>query len=94
MLGPTLGTRFLRGYVHLNRGDVLVLYTDGISEATNAQDEEFGAPRIRRVIAENLRLPAPEIVDRLLKAVHEYSGRVPPLDDQTVVVIKPRPSRS
>ena len=94
VLGPTLGTRFLRGYVHLNRGDVLVLYTDGISEATNAQDEEFGAPRIRRVIAENLRLPAPEIVDRLLKAVHEYSGRVPPLDDQTVVVIKPRPSRS
>jgi|GEM_PF-98857 len=92
VLGPTVGTRFLRGYVHLRAGDLLVLYTDGISEATNTADEEFGVPRIRQTIAEHLHRSAPDIVDRLIKAVHEFSGRTTPHDDQTVVVVKPRSS--
>jgi sigma-B regulation protein RsbU (phosphoserine phosphatase) len=90
VLGPTVGTRFLRGYVHVRPGDLLVLYTDGISEAADGGDEEFGVQRIRQVIAENLHRTAPEIVERLLKAVQDFSGRKTPLDDQTVVVIKPR----
>ncbi|MCI0409202.1 MAG: SpoIIE family protein phosphatase, partial [Acidobacteria bacterium] len=59
-------------------------------EATNAADEEFGVPRIRKAIADNLHRSAPDIVDRLFKIVHEFSGRTTPHDDQTVVVVKPR----
>ncbi len=97
VLGPTIGTRFQRGYARIRRGDVLVLYTDGVSEAANAADEEFGVARIRKNVADNLQRSAAEIVDRLFKAVHEHSGRTTPLDDQTVVVLKARgrvPARS
>lgn len=93
VLGPTVGIRFLRGYVRLRPGDLLVLYTDGVSEASNAADEEFGVARIRRIVAENLHRGAGEIVDRLFQAVQEFSGRTTPHDDQTVVVIKPRNTR-
>jgi serine phosphatase RsbU (regulator of sigma subunit) len=90
VLGPTLGTRFLRGYVRIRDGDVLVLYTDGISEATDRSDVEFGVERIEKVISGNLHRSAADIVERLLKAVQEFSGRATPHDDQTVVVIKRR----
>ena len=90
VLGPTVGIRFLRGYVRLRPGDLLVLYTDGVSEASNADDEEFGTARIRRIVAENLHRGAGEIVERLFQTVQEFSRRTTPHDDQTVVVIKPR----
>ena len=90
VLGPTHGTRFQRGYARIRRGDVLVLYTDGVSEATNTDDVEFGVTGIRKTIADNLHRSAAEIVDRLFKAVHEHSGRPTPIDDQTVLVVKAR----
>ena len=90
VLGPTVGTRFLRGYVHLRRGDILVLYTDGLSEAADAADIQFGVDRIRRTVADNADRPAADIVDRLFKAARDHSGLATPRDDQTVVVVKPR----
>jgi serine phosphatase RsbU (regulator of sigma subunit) len=90
VLGPTLGGRYMRGYVPFRSGDVLVLYTDGISEAADAADVEFGTDRIRRLIADNADRSAAEIVDRFFKAVQGHSGLATPRDDQTVVVVKAR----
>jgi len=90
VLGPSLGMRYQRGYVTLRPGDVLVLYTDGLSEATDAADAEFGTERIRSIIADCAQRPAAEIVDRLFRAVQQYSGLTTPRDDQTVMVVKAR----
>jgi len=90
VLGPSLGMRYMRGFVTLRPGDVLVLYTDGLSEAANAADVEFGADRIRRIVADHARRPAAEIVDRLFRAVQDHSGLTTPRDDQTVMVAKAR----
>ena len=90
VLGPMSDHRYLRGFVRLRPGDVLVLYTDGVSEAVDASDTEFGVDRIRRLVVENARRSSTEIVDRLLKAVQDHSGLTTPRDDQTVVVVKPR----
>ena len=48
----------------LNPGDVLVLYTDGITEAINGDEEEFGDARLRALIAEHADLPAAALADR------------------------------
>ena len=90
VLGPSLGMRYMRGYVTLRPGDVLVLYTDGLSEAASADDAEFGTDRIRRIVADHARRPAAEIVDRLFRAVQDHSGLTTPRDDQTVMVAKAR----
>ena len=90
VLGPSLGVRYMRGYVALRPGDVVVLYTDGLSEATDSADVEFGTDRIRRLVAENAGRSAADIVDRLFQAVQNYSGLTTPRDDQTVVVVKAR----
>jgi len=72
----------------LQVGDVLVLYTDGITEAINPREEEFGEERLEAVIAENATRPAAEIVRALIDAVSTFAGERGAFDDETVVVIK------
>jgi sigma-B regulation protein RsbU (phosphoserine phosphatase) len=70
-------------------GDVVVMCSDGISEAMNRSLEMFGDTRLRTVIRENARRPAPDIAAALLDAVVEHSGGLKCLsDDCTVVVLK------
>ena len=74
--------------VRLNPGDVIILYTDGITDALNHQDEEFGLPRLKDILSESRALPAGDVVDRIMAAVREFAGSEPPFDDQTLVVLK------
>ncbi len=70
----------------MNPGDMAVLYTDGINEAMDANDEEFGMDRVRELTAEGGDAAA--IKDRLVKAVLEHVGDAPPFDDMCLVVIE------
>jgi serine phosphatase RsbU (regulator of sigma subunit) len=79
----------------LQPGDVLVLYTDGITEARTPDEEEagetlFGEDRLVRVIEENAILSAREIQAAILNAVSEHTKNTPQGDDITLVVIKRR----
>jgi len=74
--------------VDLKPGDVLVLYTDGVTEAINASDEEFGEERLLQVIAENRTRPAQEILDRVLAAITAHAGNQPQFDDITLMVLR------
>ncbi|GAA5510279.1 SpoIIE family protein phosphatase [Novipirellula caenicola] len=67
-------------------GDVAVLYTDGINEAMDEDDNEFGIDKVRELTALGGR--AEEIKDRLVKAVLEHVGDAPPFDDMCLVVIE------
>jgi serine phosphatase RsbU (regulator of sigma subunit) len=76
----------------LGPGEVLVLYTDGVTEALSEAGEEFGLERLEQVLLEQARGSAEEIVDAIEAAVDEFVGEVPPFDDFTLVVLKRVPS--
>jgi phosphoserine phosphatase RsbU/P len=74
--------------IHAKPGDVFVYFSDGIVDATNTKDEQFGRNRMEHVIAKNAGGSAQEIVDALFNAVDEFSTGFEVFDDQTVVVLK------
>jgi len=74
--------------VDLKPGDVLVLYTDGVTEAINDKDEEFGEERLLQVITETRSRPAQEIMDRILAAITAFAGDRPQYDDITIMVLR------
>lgn len=88
-LGIFATTRYSESVVEFRPGDILVMYTDGVVEARDTGDEEFGMKRLEDVIRASSDLRAHEIVKAITKAVDEYSSEVGgPEDDLTVSVIK------
>jgi sigma-B regulation protein RsbU (phosphoserine phosphatase) len=72
----------------LRPGDVLVLFTDGLTEAMNPAGEQFGTDRLRAVVSGAVAQPAAEIVARVFAAVDAHLAGGIPLDDMTLVVAK------
>jgi len=70
------------------RGDLLVLYSDGITEATNPDDEEFGDERLEQIILENKDEPPARVKGNILGALAGHCDGLPQSDDITVVVAK------
>jgi len=70
------------------RGDVLVLYTDGIIEAKNEDGEEYGSQRLRSVIVENVRLNSKQISGKLVDDLYNFTGKNELNDDYTFLIIK------
>jgi sigma-B regulation protein RsbU (phosphoserine phosphatase) len=88
-LGVFDTSRYSESVVDLSSGDVLVMYTDGVVEARNERDEEFGLERLKEVVSASADRRAHEIVHAITTAVDEYSVEVGgPEDDLTVSVIK------
>ncbi|MBV8859496.1 MAG: SpoIIE family protein phosphatase [Acidobacteria bacterium] len=76
--------------VEMRPGDLLLAYTDGLSEALSAGGEEFGEARIREALAETAGLSVDEIRDELVRRVVKWSAGTPQYDDLTFVVMKVR----
>jgi sigma-B regulation protein RsbU (phosphoserine phosphatase) len=74
-------------------GDVFVFFSDGMSDARNLDDDNFGRGRIEKVVAANARGSAQDIVDAIFAAVNKFSAGQMPFDDQTVVALKVKPPR-
>jgi phosphoserine phosphatase RsbU/P len=72
----------------LRSGDVLVLYTDGVTEAFNERDENFGEERLLDCMMRHQSLPAKEMIAVLLAEIRAFSGSAPQSDDITLVVIR------
>jgi serine phosphatase RsbU (regulator of sigma subunit) len=68
-------------------GDLLVLYTDGVPEARDQQEEFFGEQRLLAIAQANLGRSAQDIQDTLLAEVHQFMGDAPRLDDITLMVV-------
>ena len=86
VLGVFANQAFERGEAQLQRGDRLILYTDGVTEACNSQDEEFGEERLLAVLREIRRRSAAELQKEILLAVTSFS-RGPWQDDATLLVV-------
>ena len=87
-LGVDETSPFDQRTVQLDAGDLIVLYTDGVTDATNATEQDFGAERLRQVIFEKRLAPALEIVTALNDALRQFVGAAPQFDDIAVVVVK------
>jgi len=74
--------------IDFTSGDILVLYTDGVTEARNTQEEMFGVESLRELIQKNTSSSAQELVDKVSDAVTSFIGRAPQHDDITVVIIR------
>ena len=73
--------------VKLHAGDVLVICTDGVTEAPNRQGEEYGETRLAKLIQENRGLPVNEPMAAIQASVEEFSGTTQ-ADDITLIVAR------
>jgi sigma-B regulation protein RsbU (phosphoserine phosphatase) len=74
--------------VILDPGDMLVFYSDGLSDTSNAAGEFYETDRLRDFVVAHATRPAAEIADRVLEEVELFSGKVHAFDDRTLVVLK------
>ena len=72
----------------LKAGDIIVLYTDGITEAENAQQDMYGEERLNEVIRACRKQPAAEIITTILESVRTFTGGFTQSDDITLMVIR------
>ncbi len=86
VLGVFANQSFKSGTVELQSGDRMVLYTDGVTEASNSEDEEFGEDRVLQVLQQDPTRTAVEIQKNILQAAAQFS-RGPWQDDATLLVI-------
>jgi hypothetical protein len=73
--------------LELAPGDAIIAYSDGLTEAINAAGEEFGAERLRAVLAELRGRPPAVVGARILAAVETFQGEVRPADDLSLAII-------
>jgi sigma-B regulation protein RsbU (phosphoserine phosphatase) len=74
--------------VALSRSDLLVVYSDGITEAPDKSGEQFGVRRLESLILENKDRPAEEILQAILAAVYAHAGGGAASDDRTLVILR------
>ena len=73
---------------HYQRGDIMVLYTDGVTEAKNAKGDEFGYERLADVLLEVKEMAPKQIQEHLIRRLYEFSGTSNINDDYTTMIVK------
>ncbi|HEX7999134.1 MAG TPA: SpoIIE family protein phosphatase [Pyrinomonadaceae bacterium] len=87
-LGIMPNSPYREGRTQLQPGDVMVIYSDGVSEAVNPQGEEFGTARLHSVVGLNIERSASGIRDRIESALTKFAQGMPAADDITLVIVK------
>ena len=94
--GPVIGLIedcvYEQSTLDLRPGDILLAFTDGISEAMNHDDEEWGEERLIERLARCPEMPAAALVDCLVKAADEFAAGAPQHDDMTLLILKVLPA--
>ncbi len=90
-LGIVSGIQLEEREIALGPGDTVLFYTDGVTDALNAEVDEFGLKRLRRVVQAHQSQSAAAIVQAVNQAVAEFVGDTPQFDDFTLLVLKRQP---
>ncbi len=89
--GPPVGllpdSEYQTAQIELENGDLIVLFTDGISEAMNMQEEEWGERRLINAIESSDGRKPKAIVEGVFRSADEFTGEAPQHDDMTIVVL-------
>lgn len=84
------GTRYQCGEMRLEVGDKIFQYTDGVTEATNAQKELYGMNRLTAILGENSALPPGELLPLIKRDIDHFVGEAPQFDDITMLCLEYR----
>jgi phosphoserine phosphatase RsbU/P len=87
-LGTLPGVQYDETVLRCCPGDVLVFYTDGITDALNAREEDFGLARLEEIVQAHRTEGASQIVNAICEAVAVHASEMKPFDDQTVIVAR------
>ncbi|MEJ7712746.1 MAG: PP2C family protein-serine/threonine phosphatase [Pyrinomonadaceae bacterium] len=87
-LGISPNVEFMDGQMQLSAGDMLVVYSDGVSETNNRRGEEFGEVRLHEVVLRNRQASAAGMRDRIESALTQFAQGTPAADDITLVIVK------
>jgi hypothetical protein len=93
ILGPIPESIFKRGFVFMDPGDTLVMFTDGILEVTNSLGDMYGEERLIDTILNHRNETAKLITEYIFRSIKEFSGEETLEDDATVTVIRRLPER-
>ena len=85
---PDIPTNFVSHIVEMNRGDELIFFTDGATEATNADGEDFGKDRLLKSIFRNADRPLTTQVNCIVSDILTFIGSEPQKDDITIIILK------
>lgn len=88
VLGPAPFQKYYSDSINFKENDILVLYTDGIVEATNEDFQFYGDDRLKEVIKQNKDLSSREICGKIIQDVNKFSSNGKYSDDRTLVTIK------
>jgi Na+/proline symporter/serine phosphatase RsbU (regulator of sigma subunit) len=88
ILGVKRGVKFEEREMNLREGDILLLYTDGITEAADADGVFFGEERLCTMLQDCHSLPPQQIIENLLREVRAFTGSESFVDDVSIVVMK------
>jgi sigma-B regulation protein RsbU (phosphoserine phosphatase) len=87
-LGIMPGLPYHTGRLTLQRGETLFLFTDGVSEAMNPADEEFGEARLEAILKRAAPLSVGDLLEDVINAVRDFADSAPQSDDITCLVVR------
>jgi sigma-B regulation protein RsbU (phosphoserine phosphatase) len=87
-LGMFYDTHYHQHFIRMEQGQVLVIYTDGITEAANENGEEYGQERFAKRVLECIDRPAKEMIDHIRRGVSDFTTRKFLDDDGTLFIVK------
>jgi phosphoserine phosphatase RsbU/P len=88
ILGCLPDSEYEEERVSINRNDLIVIFSDGISEAMNENEEEYGEERLQKLISINLNDSPENVIENILSDVRMFVGKAPQWDDMTLMIIK------
>jgi serine phosphatase RsbU (regulator of sigma subunit) len=80
-------TQYKQDEFQLEPGDRLLLYTDGVTEADNRNNDLYGEDRLQNVLDNTRELPGEQVLERIFVDINEYATGVPQFDDITMVIV-------
>jgi sigma-B regulation protein RsbU (phosphoserine phosphatase) len=88
VLGAMKGLKMDEKTIELYPGDLLVLYTDGVTEAVDKQGAQFGEEHLIKLIEENQELSPEELKNKIIDQVYDFASGTPQADDMTLMVLR------
>ncbi|MBR1467813.1 MAG: SpoIIE family protein phosphatase [Bacteroidaceae bacterium] len=88
VLGAFEGMEFRSGKTTLDKGDAIYLFTDGVTEAENSSNEQYGEENLVRLLSKNATSASEEIIQSVTSDVHKFAGEAPQSDDITQLAIR------
>jgi serine phosphatase RsbU (regulator of sigma subunit)/pSer/pThr/pTyr-binding forkhead associated (FHA) protein len=88
LIGILPGRGYEQGQCRLGKGDLVFVFSDGLSEATNPDNEEFGEDRLAELLCRHRTEPVATLLETVKKTLDEWTAGAPPADDLTMVVAR------